>query len=74
MQDYLGEKIALYFAFFGHYTSWLGPLSVLGLITFIDQVIEWDLDALLIPYFAIFVSFWAVSKRSAKSNTLPNPN
>lgn len=26
----------------------------------VDQILEWDLDATLAPYFACFVSFWAV--------------
>ncbi|CAM9486276.1 unnamed protein product [Ascophyllum nodosum] len=60
IKDYLGEKIALYFAFLGHYTTWLGPLSIVGTIMAIDQLIEWDLDAVLVPYFGVFVSFWAV--------------
>lgn len=60
VQDYLGEKIGLYFAMLGHYTAWLGPYSFVGLIMFADQLIEFELDALLSPYFCIFVSFWAV--------------
>ncbi|CAN0416237.1 unnamed protein product [Pylaiella littoralis] len=59
-KDYVGEKIAMYFALLGHYTTWLGPLSILGVIMSIDQILEWDLDAILAPYFAVFVSFWAV--------------
>lgn len=60
-QDYVGEKIAIYFALLGHYTTWLAPLSIVGLIMSIDQLAEWDLDSFLAPYFAVFVSFWAVS-------------
>lgn len=60
VKDYLGEKIGLYFALLGHYTSWLGPLSILGVIMSIDQLLEWNLDATLAPYFSVFVSFWAV--------------
>eukprot|EP00904_Undaria_pinnatifida_P001081 jgi/Undpi1/10974/HiC_scaffold_30.g13275.m1 len=60
VKDYLGEKIGLYFALLGHYTAWLGPLSILGLLMSIDQLVEWNLDATLAPYFSIFVSFWAV--------------
>lgn len=70
-QDYLGEKIALYFALIGHYTAWLGPLSVLGLIMSIDQIIEWNLDGVLAPYFSIFVSFWAVSTSSIVLQHVP---
>ena len=60
-QDYLGEKIGLYFALLGHYTSWLGPLSIMGLVMSFDQLVEWNLDATLAPCFSVFVSFWAVS-------------
>lgn len=59
-QDYLGEKIAVYFALLGHYTTWLGPLSIMGIIVSIDQIVEWNLDAISAPYFSVFVSFWAV--------------
>ena len=59
-QDYLGEKIAMYFALIGHYTVWLGPLAIVGVITAIDQLAEWDLNATMVPYFSVFVSFWAV--------------
>ncbi|CAM9404304.1 unnamed protein product [Ectocarpus sp. 13 AM-2016] len=60
IKEYVGEKIGMYFALLGHYTTWLGPLSVLGLVMSIDQICEWDLDAAFAPYFATFVSFWAV--------------
>ncbi|CAM9478748.1 unnamed protein product, partial [Ascophyllum nodosum] len=60
IKDYLGEKIAMYFAVLGHYTVWLGPLAIVGILTSIDQILEWNLDATLAPYFGVFVSFWAV--------------
>lgn len=60
-QDYLGEKIALYFALLGHYTAWLGWLSIAGVVMAINQIMQLNIDAMLAPYFAIFVSFWAVS-------------
>ncbi|CAM9741341.1 unnamed protein product, partial [Choristocarpus tenellus] len=59
-KDYLGERIAMYFAFLGHYTCWLGPMAILGTTVFVDQMVEWDVDATLTPYFCVFVALWAV--------------
>lgn len=61
VKDYLGEKIGLYFALLGHYTAWLGPLSIMGLIVSVDQIMESNIDCYLAPYFSVFVSLWAVS-------------
>ncbi|XP_076812548.1 anoctamin-7-like isoform X1 [Clavelina lepadiformis] len=35
IRSYFGEKIGIYFAWLGFYTSWLLPVSILGLIVFI---------------------------------------
>eukprot|EP01031_Cornospumella_fuschlensis_P028338 gene28338-34214_t len=69
VKDYLGEKVALYFEFTAHYTTWLLPLSIGGVIVAINIAIETGLsdgdidDALLtaytIPFYCIFVSFWS---------------
>lgn len=68
IKEYFGEKVGIYYAFFGHYTSWLGPLSIAGLIVCLDIIIESAIyknfgEALvsgyLIPFYCIFVSFWA---------------
>ncbi|KAH9257675.1 hypothetical protein BASA81_004133 [Batrachochytrium salamandrivorans] len=40
IRDYFGEKIALYFAFLGHYTKWLFPAAFLGALVFIHQLIN----------------------------------
>ncbi|CAM9522050.1 unnamed protein product, partial [Discosporangium mesarthrocarpum] len=61
IKGYLGEKIGLYFAFLGHYTAWLAPLSVLGIGTLVDQVVEGNVDSTLTPYFSVFVALWAVT-------------
>lgn len=68
VKDYLGEKVALYFEFTAHYTTWLLPLAIAGLLVGIDMVVEASMagslnDALLsgytIPFYCIFVSFWS---------------
>lgn len=68
VKDYFGEKIALYFEFVGHYTTWLLPLSLLGFIVTLSIVAEGailksftkGLDlGYFIPVFCLFVSFWA---------------
>jgi len=38
IRDYFGEKIALYFAFLGHYTMWLSVAAIIGLALFIHQL------------------------------------
>lgn len=38
IRDYFGEKIAIYFAFLGHYTFWLFPAGIVGLAIFIAQM------------------------------------
>jgi len=35
IREYFGEKVALYFAFLGFYTSWLWSASIVGIIVFI---------------------------------------
>jgi len=38
IRDYFGEKIAIYFAFLGHYTLWLAPAAIIGFCIFIAQM------------------------------------
>lgn len=68
VKDYLGEKVAMYFEFTAHYTTWLLPLSIGGICVSINMAIETGLtgslnNALLsgytIPFYCIFVSFWS---------------
>jgi len=60
IKNYFGEEVALYFAFIGHYTTWLLPLSVFGLLSFFDQVIEQSPAAIGSFVFCFLVAFWAV--------------
>ena len=68
VKEYLGEKVALYFEFTGHYTTWLAPLAVSGIVVaiylLINTALTNDFDESLskgyiIPFYCIFVSFWA---------------
>mmetsp|Transcript_1153 Transcript_1153/g.1625 ORF Transcript_1153/g.1625 Transcript_1153/m.1625 type:complete len:764 (+) Transcript_1153:118-2409(+) len=60
IKDYLGEKVGLYFAFLGHYTTWLFPLSLVGLALVVWDVMELTLSSSFSPYFCIFVAFWSI--------------
>ncbi|PAA80632.1 hypothetical protein BOX15_Mlig001965g5 [Macrostomum lignano] len=35
IREYFGEKVAFYYAFIGHYTTWLVPASVMGVGVFV---------------------------------------
>lgn len=67
IKDYFGEKIGLYFEFLGHYTTWLLPLAIVGVLVSLDIAIEAAIYGNLshaissgytIPFFCIFVAFW----------------
>ena len=66
IRAYLGEKIALYFAWLGHYTIWLAYASVPGLIVYIYASIKEDTDGrvegadsgLVAPFCAI-IMLWS---------------
>jgi hypothetical protein len=68
IKDYFGEKIALYFEFLGHYTTWLLGLSIAGCVMELDVIIQSTtgksynralLDGYLAPFFAVFISYWS---------------
>ena len=69
IRDYFGEKVALYFHFLGHYTTWLLYLAIAGVVVCFDVSVEsgnggslaYGLgNAKLIPVFGFFVSFWSI--------------
>jgi len=59
IKDYFGEKIAFYFGWLGHYTTWLIFAAVAGAITFLANVIENTTDSSLVPIFATFIAIWS---------------
>ncbi|KDO33292.1 hypothetical protein SPRG_02101 [Saprolegnia parasitica CBS 223.65] len=58
IKDYYGEKVGLYFAWLGHYTSWLVAPSIVGAIMLADIVIEGTVDARFLAAFGIFMALW----------------
>eukprot|EP00002_Diphylleia_rotans_P002752 TRINITY_DN1177_c0_g1_i1.p1 TRINITY_DN1177_c0_g1~~TRINITY_DN1177_c0_g1_i1.p1 ORF type:complete len:696 (+),score=177.06 TRINITY_DN1177_c0_g1_i1:52-2139(+) len=58
IRDYFGEKVALYFAWLGFYTSWLILASIVGFIVFIVSERE-DFDHPIVPFYCIFLSVWS---------------
>ncbi|CAG9330895.1 unnamed protein product [Blepharisma stoltei] len=44
VKNYFGEKIAMYFAWLGYYVAWLIAPAIIGLVTFIIQLIMDNLD------------------------------
>jgi hypothetical protein len=60
IRDYMGEKIALYFAWLGHYTTWLMSATVGGLVAAINSYIKkkGNPDVPTMPYFGLFMALW----------------
>ena len=58
-KDYFGERIGLYFAWLGHYTSWLILASIAGIVAWsFVQAGNNDPNNFLMPYFAGFMAIW----------------
>lgn len=59
-RDYFGEKIGLYFAWLGHYTSWLLFAGITGFLAWIGVAVYGnDPNAPDIPFFAVYISIWS---------------
>ncbi|KAG6578286.1 uncharacterized protein IUM83_16509 [Phytophthora cinnamomi] len=60
IKDYFGEKVGLYFAWLGHYTTWLIAPAIIGCLLFANVLIEKSADSLLVPYFGLFMALWSI--------------
>lgn len=60
VKDYYGERIGMYFSWLGHYTSWLVPACVMGIIAYgFVQANAANPNAIVMPYFAGVMALWA---------------
>jgi len=60
IRSYFGEKVALFFSFTAHYTSWLLPLALLGFVTQLQIMQNGYNDATMLVVFAAAVSVWFI--------------
>jgi anoctamin-10/anoctamin-7 len=59
IREYFGEKVAMYFAWLGHYTKWLVVPSFLGIIVQANVLIEYtDYKATLSGPYGLFITLW----------------
>lgn len=58
VEEYFGEKVALYFAWLEHSSIHLILLSVLGLFAFFCQVVSGRFDHEIRPYFSVSNNFY----------------
>eukprot|EP01006_Ploeotia_vitrea_P036922 TRINITY_DN66072_c6_g6_i1.p1 TRINITY_DN66072_c6_g6~~TRINITY_DN66072_c6_g6_i1.p1 ORF type:complete len:895 (+),score=502.91 TRINITY_DN66072_c6_g6_i1:67-2751(+) len=61
VRDYMGEKIALYFAFLHFYTTWLVVLAVFGTMLWLSQISRSSADNAAVPLYCLLVSLWSVT-------------
>lgn len=60
VRNYYGEKIALYFLWLGHYTTWLIGAAAAGLLVWMIVAGEDNNpDSPIMPYFAAFIAVWS---------------
>ena len=49
-QDYFGEKVALFYVFLCHYTTWCAYLAIAGFAMACDVFIEWSVDTMPVDH------------------------
>ena len=71
VRQYMGEKVALYFAWLGFYTKFLFVASIVGFIVFLygaantrqtnpdATILQLMFDNRLSPYYSLFIALWA---------------
>jgi len=59
IKDYFGEKVALYFAWLGHYTTWLISAAAAGFVASVNMWADGNSpDTVLMPAFGLFMCLW----------------
>ena len=60
VQDYFGEKVAFYFLFLAHATSFFAVAAVVGFGVFLNTLLSQRAEnAASVPYFCAFMGLWA---------------
>eukprot|EP01038_Epipyxis_sp_PR26KG_P005759 gene5759-7950_t len=60
INDYFGEKVAMYFAFMEHYTQFLTVPALVGIPLQIAILVTNDFSAPFVPFYSFFLAIWAV--------------
>jgi hypothetical protein len=60
VKDYFGEKIAMFFLWLGHYTSWLLPAAIISFFAWINVAADDNNpNTATMPFFAAFIAIWS---------------
>lgn len=67
LKEYFGEKVALYFVFMEHFTSFLTLPAVIGIPLQIAVFATNDYSAPFLPFFSFFMALWAICMLEVRS-------
>jgi len=59
IKNYFGEKVALYFVWLGHYTTWLVSAALFGVVIQVIAASEGSADTRSGPFFGLFMCLWS---------------